>query len=99
MDIEIGNYKLVADANSFNVLVKSDPKLAPKPKEGAQPKWTVASYHGRAEQALMWILNHKLRASDFTSLKEVAEAIVDFKNEVKALVGVEIKLSKAGQGE
>ncbi len=79
-----GGFKLIATQPGREwVLYKTH--IRAKGEKIGEPYDEVLGYYGTIPQALPHLLNRKLGESDATSVKELAQVIVDFRKELQAL--------------
>ena len=82
-----GGFKLVATQPGREwVLYKKH--IRQKGNLKGEPYDEVLGYYGTIPSALPHLLNRKLGESDATSVKELAQVIVDFRKELQALFDI-----------
>ena len=93
LDIKVDDYKLTSDGVQIVVQRKHliDPTNSPKFKEGddttKRQEYRNWKYCGKVEQALDLVLRQRIMESDATTLKELRDEIISFKQEISRLLG------------
>lgn len=93
LDIAVNDdYKLISDGMQIIVQRKHiiDPTKSPNFKEGddttKREEWKTWKYCGKVEQALELILRQRIFESDASTLKELQDEIVSFKQKIRLLL-------------
>jgi len=85
MQIKVGDYEITSD--KFNIIISEviTPKRK-KSKEGGQPYTLVRGYFHSLKEAFQGLLGMKLKDSEATTLRELAESLERIEKEILSVV-------------
>ena len=81
MQIKVGDYEITSD--KYNIIISE--VITPKRKkseEGGQPYTLVRGYFHSLKEAFLGLLGMKLKDSEATTLKELAESLESAEKEI-----------------
>ena len=85
MQIKVGDYEITSD--KYNIIISE--VITPKRKkseEGGQPYTLVRGYFHSLKEAFLSLLGMKLKDSEATTLKELAESLESAEKEILSAV-------------